>query len=250
MMKKFLAALNAFAVITLVAMFAWFLWPRDPPVPGPVPSAAPSGEAPVMPKGPEKVVHDVFRKLGDGSFKHTDVFFDMKFDPMRGLPVTLDPRGGPHEFHGVVKFPLTDVKIDPFDPKTKTVNYSVRVPHPCVMFWQWDAVYPDELTWIPKGLLMKGSYKLTELTDGSWGMVVDDTTNPVALYQMVYHSVNRIWYSGKTNNGFSSELLKFVMLMHFSAYQLALEIPKGRAHTLAQQWMDECERVIPKENAK
>lgn len=248
--SKLLTVLFYSLIALLLGVGIWFFWPRDRLVQNPDPPPVSSNDVPESPKGPEKIVDDVFKKLGNGAFKHTDVLFNMKFDPMRGIPVTLDKRGGSHRFHGVVKFPLTDVTIASFDPASKTVKYSVRVPHPCVMFWQWDAVYPDELTRIPEGLLMKGSYDLTELNDGSWSIVVDDKTNPIALYQMVYHSVNQIWFSGMTSGGFSSELLKFVMLMLFSTYTIALDIPEDQASRYAQQWMDECDTVLPKENVR
>jgi hypothetical protein len=204
----------------------------------------------IAPTGPEAVVYDVFRQMGEGKVDTSKVVFTKDGSPFSGVGFTITPSGNKRQFHGIVKFPLKETNISAYDPRTESVRYSVRVPHPCVMFWQWDAVYPEALTRVPRGLLMEGTYKLTRSSSGAWQVKVDTDTNPIALYNKVYGSVNQIWFTGISSGELRGERLRFVMLMLFAAYTVALDIPDGQEQEFARRTMDECSSILPKENVK
>ncbi len=246
-MKKFLGILNVVAIATLIGMFAWFFWPRPKPVPVPGPEPNPSADEPEVPEGPEKVVHEVFRSLGEGKLDPSKVTYASLQKPYPFVRFSVDKRGRTHAFHGLVQFPLKEVKVAQFDPASKTVKYSVRIPHPCVMYWQWDGVYPNELTRNPPGPRMEGSYKLTRSSSGAWQLVVDNDTNPIALYNKLRVEINRIWFTGIRSGKFSGRDMGMNMIMLFATYAVGLGISEDGASAFADKYKDSCLTVLPKE---
>ncbi|HYH85451.1 MAG TPA: hypothetical protein VEX60_08205 [Pyrinomonadaceae bacterium] len=192
---------------------------------------------------PAHVVERVLLSMATGKIDDSKIIYFDKHTPM---PVVQHMS---KQFHDV-KFPIEEIKVCPFDPKTQTVEYSCVVPHPGVAFWQWKPRDPSDLQNVPAGLPMKGRFTLTQDKDAGWRVKVEDETNPIALYNGVVSSVNRTWYSftdaGAQGRKVSGEAIGFNLLMLTAEYSISLGIPEKEDAAFGKRVLEEAMKIIPR----
>lgn len=196
---------------------------------------------------PAHVVVDILNSMASGQIDHTKIIYGEKQEPLPVIRYAITPYFDKKEFHNV-KFKVERIRLCRFDAKTQTVRYSCIVPHPAVAFWQWDAVDPSELEYVPRGIRMKGRFTLVKDEKTGWNVKIDSNTNPVSLYNQVVSSINRTWFTFMKAGKASPELIQFNVLMLIASYAIALDIPDKDSKEFAEEVMKEFEKVVPQRN--
>ncbi len=193
--------------------------------------------ADLPPQDPAQVIAGILAGMGSGNIDQEVIIYGGKQQPLEVV------HGREQRFHAV-RFPVTEVRLSRYDPKTGRVRYSCVVPHPVVAYWQWVPVDPGDLTTVPDGIRMQGELELVQ-EKGVWKIRVDNDTNPIALYNDVVHSANRTWFTMGRSPA-SQELVRFNVGMLLASYAVALAVPESEIRGFMNEMAAGFAEAVPK----